>query len=103
MLASLSTCVIAVGTGPQNAAFQSIVPNRMRGKITATFLFMFTIGSALGPNLVSTLTGWLGGESQLRYALALEHAILGPIAVIIFWLGLKAYGDAVQKTRAAVG
>jgi MFS family permease len=103
VFASLSTCVIAIGTGPQNAAFQSIVPNRMRGKITATFLFMFTIGSALGPNLVSTLTGWLGDEKQLRYALAIEHVVLGPIAVLIFWLGLKAYGEAVQRTRAQVG
>src|SRR5688572_2562393 len=100
VFASLSTCVIAIGTGPQNAAFQAIVPNRMRGKITATFLFMFTIGSALGPNLVSTLTTWLGDPSKLRYALTIEHAVLGPLAVFIFWKGLAAYGEAVQKMRA---
>ena len=40
--ATLNTCVIGIGTGPQNAAFQAIVPNGMRAKITASFLFMFT-------------------------------------------------------------
>ena len=43
VFASLNTCVIGIGTGPQNAAFQAIVPNNMRAKITATFLFMFTM------------------------------------------------------------
>jgi MFS family permease len=100
-LASLNTCVIGIGTGPQNAAFQAIVPNNMRAKITATFLFMFTIGSALGPNVVSSVTTYVFGDpNQLRYSLALTHAVLGPLAVLVFWKGLKAYGEAYARTRA---
>ena len=88
----------------QNAAFQAIVPNNMRAKITATFLFMFTIGSALGPNLVSSITTYVFGDpDQLRYSLALTHAVLGPLAVFVFWKGLRAYGEAFARARASGG
>jgi len=101
-LATLNTCVIGIGTGPQNAAFQAIVPNDMRAKITATFLFMFTFGSALGPNVVSWTTTYLFGDpDDLRYSLALMHGVLGPLAALIFWFGLRAYGDAYARARAA--
>ncbi|HTU65559.1 MAG TPA: MFS transporter [Steroidobacteraceae bacterium] len=101
-LATLNTCVIGIGTGPQNAAFQAIVPNTMRAKITATFLFMFTFGSALGPSVVSWTTTWLFGDpDKLRYSLALMHAVLGPLAALIFWKGLRAYGEAYVRARAA--
>ena len=99
-LATLNTCVIGVGTGPQNAAFQAIVPNAMRAKITATFLFMFTIGSALGPNVVSTITeNVFHDPNKLRYSLALVHGILGPLAALVFWTGLRAYGEAYARTQ----
>jgi MFS family permease len=99
-LASLNTAVIGIGTGPQNAAFQAIVPNQMRAKITATFLFMFTIGMALGPNVVSSVTTWVFDDpNKLRYSLALTHAVLGPLAVFTFWKGLRAYGEAYVRAR----
>src|SRR5690242_10564433 len=101
-LATLNTCVIGIGTGPQNAAFQGIVPNAMRAKITATFLFMFTIGSALGPNTVSWTTTYLFGDpNDLRYSLSLMHAVLGPLAALTFWFGLRAYGEAYARARAS--
>lgn len=104
ILAVLNTSVIGIGTGPQNAAFQAIVPNDMRGKITATFLFMFTIGSALGPYVVSSITTYVFGDpNKLRYSLSLMHVVLGPLAAWIFWKGLRAYGDAYQRARAVQG
>ncbi|HET9863317.1 MAG TPA: MFS transporter [Steroidobacteraceae bacterium] len=100
VLASFNTAVIGIGTGPQNAAFQAIVPNQMRAKITATFLFMFTVGSALGPNVVSSITTWVFGDpNQLRYSMTLMHAVLGPLAVLVFWKGLRAYGEAYTRAR----
>jgi MFS family permease len=101
-LATLNTCVIGIGTGPQNAAFQSIVPNAMRAKITATFLFMFTMGSALGPNVVSTITeNVFHDPNKLRYSLALVHGVLGPLAAFVFWKGLRAYGEAYARAQGA--
>jgi len=101
VLAAFNTSVIGIGTGPQNAAFQAIVPNQMRAKITATFLFMFTIGSALGPNVVSSITTYVFDDpNKLRYSLALMHAILGPLAVWVCWKGLRPYGEAYTRARA---
>jgi hypothetical protein len=101
VLASLNTSVIGIGTGPQNAAFQAIAPNDMRAKITSTFLFMFTMGSAIGPYVVSSLTTYVFADpSELRYSITLMHAVLGPLAVLIFWRGLKAYGEAYSRARA---
>lgn len=99
-LATLNTCIMFIGTGPQNAAFQAIVPNNMRAKITATFLFMFTLGSACGPSVVTWVTNNVfGGTNDLRYGLSLVHAVLGPLAVFVFWKGLRAYGEAYARTR----
>jgi MFS family permease len=98
--ASLNTCIIAIGTGPRNAAFQSIVPNEMRAKITATFLFMFTIGQAIGPVFVSSLTTNVFGDDNIRYSLALSHGVLGPLAILITWMGLRAYGEAYSRATA---
>jgi MFS family permease len=98
--ASLNTCIIAIGTGPRNAAFQSIVPNEMRAKITATFLFMFTIGQAIGPVFVSSLTTYVFGEDNIRYSLALSHGVLGPLAILITWMGLRAYGESYSRATA---
>ena len=102
-LVSLSTCIALIGAGPQNAAFQNIVPNEMRAQITASFLFVFTVMQAAGPLLVGWLTDDVfGNEKSLRYSLALTHAVLAPIAVVVFWVGLKPYGEAVTRIRALV-
>jgi MFS family permease len=99
--ASLNTCVIAISTGPQNAAFQAIVPNNMRAKITATYLFMFTVGQAIGPILVGFLTTYLFGDPKdLRYSLALTHGVLGTLAAVVFLMGMRAYGTLYQRAVA---
>jgi MFS family permease len=104
VLSVMSTSLISIGTGPLNAAFQSIVPNEMRGQITASFLFVFTIGAAMGPPFI----GWLndsvfGDPNAVRYSLALTHTVFGPLAALIFWKGLKPYAQAFEQSRAFHG
>lgn len=100
-LVSLSTCFSLIGAGPQNAAFQTIVPNEMRAQITASFLFVFTAMQAAGPLLIGWLTDDVfGDEKSLRYSLSLTHAVLAPLAVLVFWLGLKPYREAMARIRA---
>ena len=101
VMSVMSTSLISIGTGPLNAAFQSIVPNEMRGQITASFLFVFTVGAALGPPFI----GWLNDSvfadpNAVRYSLALTHALFGPLAAFIFWKGLKPYAQAFDRARA---
>jgi MFS family permease len=106
---ALSIAVLAIGLfagawllGPQNAALQVITPNRMRGQVTALFLFVFNvIGFGLGPSFVALTSThvFAGGEHALGRALALTQAVMGPIAVLIFAVGLRAYGRSVVEAR----
>jgi len=74
----------------------------MRGQVTALFLLCFAlIGYSLAPYVVAVLTQYVfGDKSMLRYSLASMHIVLGPIAAIIFWYGLKPYGKAFAAARA---
>jgi MFS family permease len=101
-LSAANIATISIGTGPQNAALQVIVPNEMRGQITALFLFCFTmIGLGIAPTLVAALTQYVfGEESMLRYSIFSIHVLFGPLATFIFWYGLKAYGQAFARARA---
>lgn len=101
-LSALNTTILVAGAGPQNAALQVIVPNEMRGQVTALFLFSFTmIGIGIAPTVVALLTDYVfGAESQLRYSMVSMHALLGPLAALIFWYGLKPYGRAFAQARS---
>jgi MFS family permease len=102
VLFALNYTAISMVAGPQNAALQVIVPNEMRGQVTAAFLFVFSmIGLAIAPALVAALTQYVfGAESQLRYSIATMHIVLAPLATIAFWFGLKPYGRAFAAARA---
>jgi len=105
----LSMAVMAVGLftgawllGPQNAALQVITPNRMRGQVTALFLFVFNvIGFGLGPSFVALTSTHVfgGGTHALGRALALTQVVMGPIAVLVFRTGLRAFGRSVVEAR----
>ena len=86
-------------TGAQNAAFQAVTPNEMRGQVTALFLFIFNlVGYGVGPIYVALITDYLfGAESQLKYALSASAAIAGPIAIFILWRAVKPYGEMYAK------
>ena len=88
--------------GPFNAALQIITPNQMRGQVTALFLLVFNvIGFGLGGTVVASFTDFVfGDESMLRYSMAATSALLGPIAIVAFWLGLKPYARSVQRAEA---
>ena len=94
--------IVAFSIGPQNAALQVITPGEMRGQVTALFLFMFNIiGYGLGPSIVAAFTDHVfHDESKLGLSLASTVAILGPLAVLTLWSGLKAYGRSVIAAQA---
>src|SRR5216684_2238010 len=80
--------------GPQNAALQSVTPNRMRGQVTALFLFVFNIvGFGCGPTVIALITDYVfHDDTRVGSALALATAILGPLSAWALARGLKPYG-----------
>ncbi len=88
--------------GPFNAALQIITPNQMRGQVTALFLLVFNvIGFGLGGTIVASFTDFFfGDEAMLRYSMAATSVLLGPIAIVSYWLGLKPYARSVRQAEA---
>jgi MFS family permease len=97
--------IAAMLLGPQNAALQVVTPNEMRGQITALLLFVINVlGYGVGPSFVAALTDYVfGSEGMLRYAMATSSIVLGPLAVITIWSGMKAYGKAVARLQRNLG
>jgi MFS family permease len=86
--------------GPQNAALQSVTPNRMRGQTTALFLFVFNIvGFGCGPTVIALITDYVfHDDTRVGSALALATVILGPLSAWALARGLKPYGRLIADT-----
>ena len=99
---SASAVLTLIGTGPQNAALQVILPNAMRGQVTALYLFIFTmVGFGLSPTVIALITDFVfHDEMKLRYSIAMLQFVLAPAAAYVFWRGLKGYAAAVADTRS---
>ena len=89
----------------QNAALQIIVPNQMRGQVTALYLFLFSVvGSGLSPTVLALFTDYVfQAEDQIRYAILMSAAIFSPLALFIMWLGLKPYAREVARLKGPNG
>ena len=100
-IGTLSLFSIAIGGPSQNAAFQIVTPTELRGKMTALYLFIYSVvGVAFAPVLTGALSTYLVGEGNIRMAIFLPAVILGPISLLITFLGLKPYEREVQRLKA---
>lgn len=99
---ALNSFLASIGPGPANAALQTITPNQMRAQVTAFYLFVFNlIGYGLGPITVAVITDYVfHAEAALRYSLAINAFVFGPIAWLIFWYGLKPYEASYVRASA---
>jgi MFS family permease len=93
--------VAMLSPGPQNAALQIITPNRMRGQVTALYLFIFNaIGFGSGATVVAFVTNHIyRNEAMVGYSMVTVGAVLGPIAALLIWSGLKPYAANVVRAR----
>jgi len=90
-----------LGVGPANAAVQMITPNQMRGQMRAAYQFVFNVvGYGAGPFLVALFTDRVfNDDDALRYSLASVAALIGPLAAILTWYGMKPYATCVVRSR----
>jgi MFS family permease len=98
---ALNLFVISLGVAPANAALQIITPNQMRGQIRAAYQFVFNVvGFGAGSFCVALFTDYLfGDEGALRYSLTTVAAIIGPVAALLTWYGMKPYAACVARAR----
>ena len=93
--------VAMLSPGPQNAALQIITPNQMRGQVTALYLFVFNaVGFGTGATVVAFVTDHVfRDESLIGYSMVTVGAVLGPVAALLIWSGLKPYAASVLRAR----
>jgi MFS family permease len=96
----LATLISIMAAAPENAAVQTVTPNRLRGQMTFLFLFiMNVVGMGLGPMIVGALNQYVFGEEHIRLSLSAVAALMGAPAIYIFWRGLRPYGRAIATGR----
>ena len=80
-----------------------IVGLRRDSNPAALYLFLFSVvGMGIGPTVVASITQFvLQSEAMLRYALVATSAIVGPLSLLIIWLGVRPYARAVSALRSA--
>jgi MFS family permease len=77
------------------SAIQMVAPNRLRGQLGALFLFTVgIIGVSCGPLLPAFFTDYVfHSHASLRYSLAWSTGLVGPLAFVATWLGVRQYRE----------
>jgi MFS family permease len=79
--------------GGAAAAFQEMTPNRMRGQVTAIYLFCLNLlGIGAGPTIVALFTEQVyGGDASVRYAMATIVALTAPVSALMLWRACRIH------------
>lgn len=96
----LAQMTAIMSAAPENAAIQTVTPNRLRGQMTFLFLFiMNVVGMGCGPMIVGALSQYVFGEQQIHLSLAAMGILMGIPAIYCFWRGLRPYGRAIASGK----
>lgn len=104
VLVGLSLFLGSMGSGPANAAIQSVTPGRMRGTTTAIYIALYNVvGYGLGPLVVGLLNDHVFGEQGVGYSMVTLALFAGPVGLLFAWLSLRPYGAAIVAAEARGG
>jgi len=98
-LITLGTFFSAFAWGAGPAAVQRVTPNRMRGQISAVYLFVVNIiGLGLGPTAMALVSDKIYGTDQaIGLGMAWISGIACVLATLLFLYGLKPYRESVAR------
>lgn len=82
--------------GAAAAALQEMTPNRMRGQVSALYLFFLNLtGIGLGPTIVALFTDEVyGGDASVRFSIATIVAIAMPVAALLLVRACQNQGES---------
>ncbi len=89
----------AIPYGAAAAAFQEITPNRMRGQVSAIYLFWLNLaGIGIGPTIVALVSSRLyGGDQMVGFAIATVAGIAASISAIALIAAARPYRLAMAS------
>lgn len=91
----------SMGSGPANAAIQSVTPGRMRGTTTAIYIALYNlIGYGLGPLIVGWFNDHVFGEQGIANSMVVLAVVAGPLGLLFAWLSLKPYAREIEAAEA---
>lgn len=101
-LSGIGTALMMFAAPSLNTAMQIITPNRMRGQVTALYLFLMSaVGGGFGPTYFALITKYVWkDEALLGYTIATSAAVVFPAAALIYWAGVKPYRERILAMRA---
>jgi MFS family permease len=81
------------------AALQLVSPNRMRGQVSALYLFVVNLtGIGLGGTVTALVTDRVfADERAVGLSMALVGAIVAPLAALVLWSGLAAFRASARS------
>lgn len=105
ILFALATFFLFFQTGAAPVAIQSIVPNQMRGQLSALQLFVQNIiGFGLGATSVALLTDYVfNDDKMLRYSMSIVVSVVLPLCVALLWFCLRPYRVCIEQAEDWAG
>ncbi|HPG24576.1 MAG TPA: MFS transporter [Myxococcota bacterium] len=94
--------------GVAPAALQEMMPNNLRGQISAIYLFVINlIGLAIGPLALALCTDYVFTEARfglegIRWSLLSTTLVAHLVATGLLWIGMGAYREALDRRDAEV-
>lgn len=97
-------CFLFCGAMPYGgaaAAFQEVTPNRMRGQVSAIYLFFINLaGIGLGGTIVALVTEHVyGGDQFVNRGISTVAAISAAVSVLLLILALRPYRKAMADAH----
>ena len=89
--------------GVAPAALQEMMPNNLRGQMSAIYLFVINlIGLAVGPLVLALMTDYVFDEASfgltgIRWSLLSTTTFAHLVATILLWRGMRAFRESVDR------
>lgn len=102
LMVFIPSFALAAPFGAATAAIQEIMPNQVRALASSIFLFILNlIGIGLGPTSVALFTDYIFHDEQaIRYSLVLLYLIGGAMTLLLTYLALKPYRQAISSLKS---
>jgi MFS family permease len=112
MVHSLILSLIIVGIGQMfvlgpwgiaGSAIQFITPNRLRGQISALYLFIVSVIGSAGPLAIAYTTDHILRDAQsINLSIAIISITLSPIAIVLLYQALRPYGRLIAENTVEI-
>lgn len=87
--------------GPSSVTL--LTSSDMRSTVTAVYFMILSLTSlVIGPLPIGLMVDWFGDPTALRYAMAIEAAVIGVPAILIVILGMRGFRHGIVEVEQMI-